>query len=1769
MDAQESLPLISIEADQEEVVEGGTATFTLTRSGSTSDPLTVRVYTDEPRHPEFQAFVGSPVEEYHSVTFTAGSDQATLTVTVDDDGVAELDNDFLQAEIDPPPNPMYRRGYPSEDTVTIRDPMTVTIAAGQNSVTEGGTANFTLTRIGSTEYNLAVNVSVSDPGSFLRGNHWEAAPLLPVDALFAAESDTATISLQTKDDWRDIENNVVSVELTAGEGYQLGGDTLASVTVMDDDVAPELELVVGEATIEEGATTTVKVRRVGPDATANVELVVESGFPGQMTKEYTEIEAGESELDFTVFTDDNDEDEAARSYEYRLLRFPEGYDTDVQDEYWTVRGPSTVTVTVTDNDLPVVGVEAVQETRSEGQIVSFRFIRKGDTTDGLNIRADFSETTRVVAGSVGNVSTAIGAGETTYIHNRLAASGDGDEPDGSLGVRLLADDGYRIDDSRATAVTQILDTDPPPTLSVGDSRVSEDGGVMEFVVTLSAASGKRVTVDSFFHDGTAEDGLDYTRSEGLLIFQPGQTSRSIPVPITDDDIAEVDETITLTLNNPSNVLLPDARTSITVTGTIEDDEPVVSIAARNTHVTEGETAYFDLTRTGDTESELTVHISVFDFGQDEVYSPHLEVTFPAGDATTAWEHPTTDDEVDRADFGIGGTVISPGSFDPPFPETYRVGEQNAVVTVKDNDLPTVTIEADHYSRTEGETVTFTLTREGDRNVPLTVNVSVTGGDSFITGTRPTTVKFEQSESTKTLTLTTVDDDPEDERADVTAAITAGSAYTIGSPGSAGVTLFDSEHTYPEVSIRAENAVVAEGDDVVFTLTRSAIDLSESLTVQVQVLETGWDGSGDVDPITGSLLVSTTVTDLDVEFEAGSRTATLTRSTVDETFNDGNSRVAATIKLGFYAIREGTRRAEVWVRDDDLPTVTVDTGVVARVGSEVSYEPFVGEELTYTPRTLIETGFEGRVEDPSTWSGIVLSRTGDTTNALLVRYEGFGISWSPDHVWLSWGRILVNEEVVKSGPGRSRYYGEVSVEQALDGTIFISQEAGSSRGQIFPGDSSAFYTRSQHGVGPLGGVAYYAIRPFYCETVPGDCGYEPQYQLGTSTVASYRVYNDAQGVRVEAAEESVTEGEDVTFTLHRYGGRHQGLVRPISVKVQVTQNGEFIEGVPPQTVTFAGNPGPINVGTLPGELSKTVTISTANDDLDEADGAITLTIIPLTAEEEAAALLSYEPEIQGGASGWSAEATVAVLDDDELGFSIADAEAPEGVNFAVPAVSTLETSVDWATAPDADGENPATPGVDYESASGSLTFAPGETSKTITVRLFNDDLREEDETFLVELSNPVGGTLQDPTATGTITNDDFRLAILVTQVEDSVVEGQDAVFQLTRHTLIGVNSLTQDRPRSRLVVGLEVTQDGDFISGAAPTTAVFEAGQWTTTVAIPTVDDDTFEADGSVSLKVKRMVPELHANVLAQTVTVRDNDIILIVPDVVASEGDGEITFRVHLYTPVDMPVTVDVTTVDGTATSHGVATATDFGRDFVAKSETLTFAPGIPSLPFTVALVQDQYDEAVETFTVKLSNPVNVQLPEGSITGTIRDDDAYLVARLVPPARKQISEDTEDPVRFVVELEHDTTVASERNVQVEWQVTSGTATHGDDYVESGGVLAIPTGQTSGVFGVELVDDSLFEAKTEDFTVALIDRSPDTGTSRVEVHADKRSTVIQIRDDERLEAAIFADASTVNEGEAATFTVQLSGASPRLRWRSTTKRQGERHPARTTPRPAAC
>jgi hypothetical protein len=111
----------------------------------------------------------------------------------------------------------------------------------------------------------------------------------------------------------------------------------------------------------------------------------------------------------------------------------------------------------------------------------------------------------------------------------------------------------------------------PPSLSINDVTVTEgDSGSTNasFTVTLSGVSSNPVSLDFFTSNGSSAEPGDYTAVNGTLSFAPGQTTRTINVPVNGDTTPEPNETFFVNLANPTNADIADGQGI----GTINDDD---------------------------------------------------------------------------------------------------------------------------------------------------------------------------------------------------------------------------------------------------------------------------------------------------------------------------------------------------------------------------------------------------------------------------------------------------------------------------------------------------------------------------------------------------------------------------------------------------------------------------------------------------------------------------------------------------------------------------------------------------------------------------------------------------------------------------------------------------------------------------------------------------------------------------------------------------------------------------------------------------------------------------------------------------------------------------------------------------------------------------------------------------------------------------------------------------------------------------------------------
>ncbi|WP_197057322.1 Ig-like domain-containing protein, partial [Alistipes sp. ZOR0009] len=188
-----------------------------------------------------------------------------------------------------------------------------------------------------------------------------------------------------------------------------------------------------------------------------------------------------------------------------------------------------------------------------------------------------------------------------------------------------------VDPDKLVGVGTILDNDGAPTLSVGDATVAE-GGKLQFVVSLSAASGKAVTVKASTADGSATTAdNDYTSVSNLAVtFAPGEVSKVVEVPTMADTKFESDETIALELTDATNATIADGS----ATGTITNDDATPAISVADATAIEGDKLRFRITLDKVSDNEVSVNIGLQDIttsSSDYSALPSITVTFAAGD----------------------------------------------------------------------------------------------------------------------------------------------------------------------------------------------------------------------------------------------------------------------------------------------------------------------------------------------------------------------------------------------------------------------------------------------------------------------------------------------------------------------------------------------------------------------------------------------------------------------------------------------------------------------------------------------------------------------------------------------------------------------------------------------------------------------------------------------------------------------------------------------------------------------------------------------------------------------------------------------------------------------------------------------------------------------------------------------------------------------------------------------------------------------------------
>ncbi|WP_425618742.1 Calx-beta domain-containing protein [Anatilimnocola sp. NA78] len=461
---------------------------------------------------------------------------------------------------------------------------------------------------------------------------------------------------------------------------------------------------------------------------------------------------------------------------------------------------------------------------------------------------------------------------------------------------------------------------------------------------------------------------------------------------------------------------------------------------------------------------------------------------------------------------------------------------------------------------------------------------------------------------------------------------------------------------------------------------------------------------------------------------------------------------------------------------------------------------------------------------------------------------------------------------------------------------------------------------------------------------------------------------------------------------------------------------------------------------------------------------------------------------------------------------------------------------------------ASSGTDYEAITGAvITFAPGELTKTVTVKVNADTTPEPNETFEVKLSAPVNATIADGTGLGTITNDDNLTASItktLSQAEGNT--GSSTAYEFTV-SLDGSSAVDVVIPWA---FDHGTTTDADFDAGLTKSGKVtIPAGQ--TSVKIPSFllsGDLTVELNETFTVTLG--APETAGVALSSdktgTGTIENDDSATLIITAPAATNEGALAsadaeFTVTLSAPVDIDVKFNYQTQDGTAKTAA--------NDYVSVTGNHTFLAGnAGTFKIPVSVLGDNIVELDEQFSVLLdaldAGSRSVTIQTATASATITNDDSATIT-LTPVSQAEGNSGSAN-MAFEVTLSNPVEV----DVKVDYATADGTATLANsDYTETKGTLTFTAGGAlKQTINVPIVGDTAVETD-ETFSLALSNVQAD-GRS---VAAGTAATGTILDDDDPTPSVSVNDVS-VSEGESGetllTFTVSLSAKSPNpvdLKW----------------------
>ena len=401
-----------------------------------------------------------------------------------------------------------------------------------------------------------------------------------------ANTRMGTISVSLRDDSLNEDNETFTLTLTGATNATLSSTPsriTATGTIRDDDQdLPVLSIEGGRAIEGQGATVTFTVT-LAPESGREVSVNwATRGGSAAQDEDYEgesgtlTFSAGDTSQTISVTVTDDTLDEAVEEQFTVQLSSPRNATLSPD--------ASSATGTIVDDDGdPALSIESAEASEGSGRI-RFTVTLIPQSAQTVEVSYDTRDGTAIAGEdyvAVEGGTLTFSAGQTSKTITVTVTNDTLDEDDETFDVVLRVPSNAELA-ATATATGTIEDNDSEPRLSISNVSASEADARIDFTVRLNRASGKAVTVEYETSGapggGTATEDSDYMGTTGTLRFDPAadppETEKTISVLVTNDDLNELAETFTLTLSSPINGTFAGSLTSLSATGTIQNDDPL-------------------------------------------------------------------------------------------------------------------------------------------------------------------------------------------------------------------------------------------------------------------------------------------------------------------------------------------------------------------------------------------------------------------------------------------------------------------------------------------------------------------------------------------------------------------------------------------------------------------------------------------------------------------------------------------------------------------------------------------------------------------------------------------------------------------------------------------------------------------------------------------------------------------------------------------------------------------------------------------------------------------------------------------------------------------------------------------------------------------------------------------------------------------------------------------------------------------------------------------